>query len=265
MTPLELNFGDYIDFSVKKRFGIIVLNRTHRSNAFTIDQLEHIRDALKYCQNLNKIKGVLLTNNGKSFSTGMDLDFIDGSDHNAVKKLEGTAADICRLLYNGKPAICAVNGRAMGEGVVFLACCDYRIATKDSFFQMPEIYSGIFPGTGCTILFSKIMGIVWTKRMLMFAEKVKPETALNINLIDEIADSKEVLMKRALKKARFLSTKNQTVLNAIKLCSNHLMDKPYEEAYELEKEASAWYEHKSKEKFLIDFRKKLEKNKNANF
>lgn len=259
MSPLESKFGKYIEFSVKKRFGIIVLNRTHRANAFTIDQLEHLKDALQYCQTNHKIKGVLLTNNGNSFSTGMDLDFIDGSNHDAVKRLEGTAADICKLLYNGKPAICAVNGRTMGEGVVFLVCCDYRLATTDSFFQMPEIYSGIFPGTGCTILFSKIIGISWTKRMLMFAEKIDPETGLEINLIDEVADSKEELMKKALKKARFLSTKNQTVLNAIKLCSNHLLDKPYEEAYKLEKEVSAWYEHENKEKFLSEFRKKIEK------
>jgi len=259
MSPLKSKFGKYIEFSVKKRFGIIVLNRTHRANAFTIDQLEYLKDALQYCQTNHKIKGVLLTNNGKSFSTGMDLDFIDGSNHEAVKRLEGTAADICKLLYNGKPAICAVNGRTMGEGVVFLVCCDYRLATKESFFQMPEIYSGIFPGTGCTILFSKIIGISWTKRMLMFAEKIETETALKIDLIDEIADSKEGIMKKALKKARFLSTKNQTVLNAIKLCSNHLMDRPYGEAYELEKEASAWYEHEDKEKFISEFRKKIEK------
>lgn len=258
MSSRDPSFGDYIAFSVKKRFGVIILDRTHRANAFTIDQLEHLRNALQYCQNSDKIRGVLLTNNGDSFSTGMDLDFIEGSDHDAVKRLEGTAAEICKLLYNGKPAICAVNGRTLGEGVVFLSCCDYRIATEDSFFQMPEINSGIFPGTGCTILFSKIIGISWTKRMLMFAEKVKPKTALKINLIDEIVDSKEKLMEIALKKARFLSTKNQTVLNAIKLCSNHLMDKPYEEAYELEKEASAWYEHNDKDKFISDFRKKVE-------
>jgi hypothetical protein len=37
------------------------------------------------------------------------------------------------------------------------------------------------------------------------------------------------------------------------------MDKPYEEAYELEKEASAWYEHEDKERFLENFRKRFEK------
>jgi len=257
MRQENLDFGDYIEFSVKKRFGVICLNRIHRSNAFTINQLRNLKKAIMYCQEEKKIRGIILTNNGDSFSTGMDLDYIDGSDHDAVKELEGTAADICKLLFNGKPSICAVNGRTMGEGVVFVVCCDYRLATQDSYFQMPEIHSGIFPGTGCTILFTKILGINWAKRMLMWSEKISSEKALEIDLIDELIESEEYLMRRALEKARFLSTKNQTVLNAIKLCTNHFFDKSYEEAYELEKEASAWYEHEDKEKFIDEFRKKL--------
>jgi len=258
MSINNLDFGEYIEFSVKKRFGTITLNRVHRSNAFTIDQLRYLKKAIEYCQNNDKIRGLILTNNGASFSTGMDLDAIDGSDHAAVRDLEGTAAEICKLLFNGKPVICAINGRTMGEGVVFLVCCDYRIAVKDSFFQMPEIRSGIFPGTGCIVLFSKIIGIPWTKRMLMFGEKVSAEKALEIGLIDEIVGSKEELIEEYMKKASFLFSKNQTVLNAIKLCSNHFLDKSYKDAYEIEKIASGWYEHEDKKKFILDFRKKFE-------
>ncbi|MFO8019892.1 MAG: enoyl-CoA hydratase/isomerase family protein [Promethearchaeia archaeon] len=254
MNSTDVDFGEHILFKVDKRFGIITLNRTHRSNALTIDFLENLLKAVKYCQNTEKIRGVMLTNNGTSFSTGMDLDYIDGSDHDAVKKLEGTAAEICQILFNGKPSICAVNGRTMGEGVVFLICCDYRLATQESFFQMPEIYSGIFPGTGCTILFSKILGISWAKRLLMFSERIDAAKALDINLIDKKVESKEILMDKALNKARFLFTKNQPVLNLIKLCVNNLVDVPYREAYEIEKKASAWYEHKDKDEFLKQFR-----------
>ncbi len=257
MPSTNLDFGEYIEFSVKRRFGIITLNRVHRSNSFTIEQLKNLKKAIEHCQEDEKIRGLILTNNGTSFSTGMDLDFIDVTDHDAIKELEGIAAEICILLFNGKPAICAINGRCMGEGVVFEICCDYRIATKESFFFMPEILSGIFPGTGCIILFSKIIGIPWTKKMLMFAEKVSADKALEINLIDQIVEKEEDLMKVAMVKAKFLFPKNQTVINAIKLCSNHFVDKSYNEAYELEKEGSGWYEHDDKEQFIKDFRKKF--------
>ncbi|MHA1726965.1 MAG: enoyl-CoA hydratase/isomerase family protein [Promethearchaeota archaeon] len=257
MKSKNLDFGEYIEFKVKKRFGMIFLNRLHRANAFTIEQLRNLKKAIEYCQQEINIRGIILTNNGESFSTGMDLGFIDGSDHTAVKELESTAANICELLFNGKPVLCAVNGRTMGEGVVFLTCCDYKIATKNSFFQMPEIYSGIFPGTSCTILYSKILGINWAKKLLMFAQKVDAKKALEIGLIDEIVGSREELLERTLEMARFLSTKQQTVLNAIKLCVNHFHSISYHEAYEVEKEASAWYEHKDKAKFIRDFRAKF--------
>ncbi len=257
MSLKDLDFGEYVEFNVKKRFGIITLNRVHRSNAFTIEQLRFLKKAIEYCQYSEKIRGLILTANGTTFSTGMDLDFIDGSDHTAVKDLERTAAEICMLLFNGKPAIAAINGRCLGEGVVFLLCCDYKICVKDTYFQYPEIFSGIFPGTGCIVLMTRIIGIPWTKRMLMLAEKISSEKALEIGLIDQIVESQEDLMEAALDKAKFLFPKNQTVLNAIKLCSNHLIDKSYHKAYELEKEASGWFEYNNKYKFISDFREKL--------
>jgi len=259
IMPLDnYDFGDYLEFKIKKRFGIITLNRVHRSNAFSIEQLEHLKNAVLYCQNNENVRGIILTNNGTSFSTGMDLGAIDGSDHSAVKYLESTAATICKLLYNGKPVICGVNGRTLGEGVVFMTCCDYRIATKESFFQMPEIYSGIFPGTGCILLFTKILGIPWTKKLLMFSEKVPAKKALEIGLIDQIVDSKEDLIKETMKRASFLFTKQQTVLNAIKLCSNHLIDRSFKDGYELEKLGSAWYEYKDSSDYLQKFKHKFD-------
>jgi len=258
MSLKNLQFGEYIDFTVKNRFGIITLNRVHRANAFDINQFENLKKAIKYCQEEEKIRGLILTNNGTSFSTGVDLGTIDGSDHIAVKYLEETAAEICKLIYNGKPAICAINGRTMGEGVVFSVCCDYRIATKESSFQMPEIFSGIFTGTGCLVIFSKILGISYTKKMCMFAERLGAKVALKMGLIDKIVNKKEDLMKSAFDKAKFLSTKNQTVLNAIKICTNHLSHKAYHVAYHKEKEASSWYEYPNKVEFIENLKKKFE-------
>ncbi|NVM19314.1 MAG: enoyl-CoA hydratase/isomerase family protein [Candidatus Lokiarchaeota archaeon] len=257
MSSENKEFGDFIEFSIKKRFGIIKLNRIHRGNAITTYMAKNLKKALELCQNSDKIRGIILTGNGSSFTTGMDIDEIGGSDHKAVKEYEKTAASIQELIYYGKPTICAINGKAMGDGVAYALCSDYRIAVKDCYFMMPEINIGVFPGTGIIVLMSRVIGIPWTKKILMFAEKISSEKALEIGLIDQIVEKREELMKITLDKAKFLFTKNQTVLNAIKLCSNHLADKSYNEAYELEKIGSAWYEYGDKEKYINDFRKKL--------
>jgi enoyl-CoA hydratase/carnithine racemase len=252
------DFGDFIEFSVRKRFGIIKLNRAHRANALTLEMAKNLKNAIELCQNDERIRGILLTGNGTTFTTGLDMDSIDPSDHNAVKDYEKTAVDIASLLFNGKPTICAVNGRSMGDGVAYCLCSDYRIAVTESFFMMPEIKSGIFPGAGTIVLMTRVLGIPWTKRILMFAEKINAEKALDIGLVDQLVDTREDLMDTALEKAKFLFTKNQFVLNGIKLCSNHLSDKSYTEAYALEKEfLAAWVENRNKEQFLIEFRNKF--------
>jgi enoyl-CoA hydratase/carnithine racemase len=257
MSSKNLRFGEYIDFAINKRFGIIKLNRIHRGNAITTEMAKNLRKVIEYCQNSEKIKGIILTGNGTSFTTGMDIDEISGSDHIAVKEYEDTAKSIQDLLYYGKPVICAINGKALGDGVAYALCSDYRITIRESFFMMPEINLGIFPGTGIIVLMTRVIGIPWTKKILMFAEKISTEKALEIGLIDKIVEDKEELMKVALDKAKFLFTKNQTVMNAIKLCANHLADKSYNEAYELEKIGSAWYEHEEKDQYIKDFRKKF--------
>ncbi|MFW9818084.1 MAG: enoyl-CoA hydratase/isomerase family protein [Candidatus Thorarchaeota archaeon] len=255
---VEINqFGENIEFSIKKKFGIISLNRIHRGNALTIKMVKNMKKAIEFCQNSEKIRGIILTGNGDSFTTGMDIDEIDGSNHAAVKEYEKTAATIQELLYYGKPIICAINGKAMGDGVAYALCSDYRLAVKNSFFMMPEINLGVFPGTGIIVLMTRIIGIPWTKKILMFAERISAEQALKIGLIDQIVKDKEELMKVTLDKVKFLFTKNQTVLNAIKLCSNHLADKPYNEAYDLEKIGSAWYEYDDKNQYIKDFREKF--------
>jgi enoyl-CoA hydratase/carnithine racemase len=257
MEKNQQYFGKNIEFSIKRRIAIIKLNRTHRSNSFTIPFLTDLENALDFCQHHEKVKVIILTAYGTSFSTGMDLGEITKYDYKDVKELERRAASICKILYNGKPVICAINGRTLGEGVVFLTCCDYRIAVQGSFFQMPEINSAIFPGTGCITLFSKIIGISWTKKMLMFAERVDTQKAFSIGLIDEIVDDK-ILLTAAIEKAKFLSTKNQTVLNAIKILTNHLHNRKVSEAYKLEKIGSDWYRFPEKAKFLAELKENFE-------
>ncbi|MHA1803118.1 MAG: enoyl-CoA hydratase/isomerase family protein, partial [Promethearchaeota archaeon] len=151
--------------------------------------------------------------------------------------------------------------KAMGDGVAYSLCTDYRIAVRDSYFQMPEILISVFPGGRTVALMAKIIGIPWTKRILMFAEKIPAEIALQIGLIDEVVENKEDLMKSALNKAKFISNKNKFVLDLIKLCSNQFLDKSYARAYEFEREAlTNWLMAKNREDFLNNFKEKILKS-----
>ena len=64
MTTNNVDFGEFIEFSISKRFGIIKLNRVHRANALTIDMTKNLKKAIQYCQKNEKFRGILLTGNG---------------------------------------------------------------------------------------------------------------------------------------------------------------------------------------------------------
>lgn len=256
MLDNEVNFGQYIEFKVKNRIGIITLNKTERSNAFDVEQLKNYKKALLYCQNNKRIRAIILTANGKNFSTGIDVASASGKDISVAKNLERLLAEVVRILLNGKPVIAAINGRALGGGLEIPLFCDYRVALNEGYYQMPEILINVFPGTGCITQMVRTIGPLLTKKILMWGEKITPEQALNIGLIDKLVETKEKLMEVAMEKAKFLASRNQAVINGIRLCANHIWEKSYDEAYKMENYCSNWFEI-GKEDFISKFKEKF--------
>ena len=46
MSSENIDFGDFIEFSIKKKFGIIRLNRVHRGNAITTEMVKNLKNPL---------------------------------------------------------------------------------------------------------------------------------------------------------------------------------------------------------------------------
>ena len=89
----------------------------------------------------------------------------------------------------------------------------------------------------------------------MWGEKITPEQALEMGLIDKLVNTQEELMVVAMEKAKFLASRNQAVINAIRLCANNVWEKSYDDAYEMENFCSNWFEI-GKEDFVSEFKKK---------
>ncbi len=257
MPETDNKFGPYIEFKAKNRVGIITFNKIERSNAFDIPQLRNFKKALNYCQNNKRIRVIILTGKGKSFTTGMDIKSIDperSREYPDAKVLEETFSEIVRILLYGKPVIAAINGRTIGGGVEMAIFCDYRVGLNEGYYQMAEILINVFPGTGCITMMVRTIGLLWTKKLLMWGDKLSPQQALDIGIIDELVETREDLMDIAIKRARFLVSRNQAVINAIRLCANHIWEKSYDEAYKMEHYSSNWFEHE-RGKFIDDFKR----------
>jgi enoyl-CoA hydratase/carnithine racemase len=249
-------FGEYLEVERRGRIGVIKMTRDFRGNSVDLDQLANIEAALDCIAECDRVRSVLLTNAGSSFCTGIDVSFdafttAEGFiDTDLVKEVEVVGSRVCKKLINGKPVIAAANGKCLGLGLVLLSCCDYRIATRGGYFSIPDMQLGIFPGASCISVLTRMLGPILARRIVLWGAKFEAEEALELGLVDQLADGREDLLSKARSKARFLATKNEGLIRAVKTLLNRLPGEDLDAAHRTEQRFFRAFVDRGKENVL---------------
>jgi enoyl-CoA hydratase/carnithine racemase len=90
-----------------------------------------------------------------------------------------------------------VHGVALGWGTEYLITCDYRIATEQAIFGLPETGLGIVPGAGGSSELWSLIGVPQTLRLGMTGERISAAEALRIGLVQEVVPDLDAAMERA--------------------------------------------------------------------
>lgn len=133
-----------------------------------------------------------------------------------------------------------VAGVALGWGTEYLLCCDYRIGAPGAVFGLPETGLGILPGAGGTGELWAHIGVAHTLRLGMTGERIGPDEAMRLGLIQECAESSEAAMARALELGNLAALRSPSALAAFKRAVLSCVGAPGEARTELEADA---YEH----------------------
>jgi enoyl-CoA hydratase/carnithine racemase len=112
--------------------------------------------------------------------------------------------------------VVVVDGLALGWGTEFMIAADYRIATPNARFALPETGIGILPGAGGTSELSRIIGPPQALRLGMTGEQIDAHEALRIGLVDELAPSAEAAQERAMALAGMAAKRSPTAVGAFK-------------------------------------------------
>ncbi len=112
--------------------------------------------------------------------------------------------------------VAVVGGMALGWGTEFLLTADYRVATPEAVFALPETGLGIVPGAGGTAELWATIGPAQALRLGMTGEKIDAAEALRIGLVQEIQPDIDAALARAHALAEMAARRSPTAIAAFK-------------------------------------------------
>ena len=156
--------GSLVRVRVEGPSGTIVLNRPEKGNAISRHLVDDLLQAFSDLHQERKVRAVILTGAGDSFSHGMDLEEIHAAreSEDPFAKWHDDAQQFQQLLDTmlrfPKPIIAAVHGPAHGSGVGLVLAADIAIGSREATLSLPEPRRGLVAGLVAPLLVFRVGG-----------------------------------------------------------------------------------------------------------
>jgi len=226
-----------IDVAISDRIAVVTLNHP-KVNAQTTEMLEALTAAFDGFNDSKDVRVVVLTGAGTVFSAGADL-------KNRIKtgtepgKRWGHLRRVREMFYSvmecEKPVIAAVNGPALGAGMVLASSCDIMIASETANFGLPEIDVGLMGGARHAM---EIFGRSLTRRMIFTGYRVPASELYRLGII-EACTSPEELMPTAMAMAREIAKKSTYAIRMAKRTVGTIGNLSVRDGYRFEQNMTA--------------------------
>jgi len=203
-------------YETKENVAVIKLNRPRVLNAMNKQLWLDFRQALHAARDDAAIKVVVITGEGRAFSTGADLKDSKGRSQAAYREYLTYLQEISReLIRFPKPTIAAVNGYALGSGYELSLACDIRIAAESAQFGSPEARVSSSITGGALRLLQDIVGLGKAKELLFTCEYIDGKEAERIRLANKTVPDAQ-LMTETLTMAQKIAENSTFSINLIK-------------------------------------------------
>ncbi len=176
----------------------ITINRPDKLNALNKEVITELSTALDEVYNNPEIRSAIITGAGpKAFVAGADITEFLTLDAAGGKELarKGQELVFSKIENAPKPIVAAVNGFALGGGCELAMACHFRLAGENAKFGQPEVNLGLIPGYGGTQRLTQLVGKGRAMEMLMSANMIDANTALQVGLVNYVVPAEELLVK----------------------------------------------------------------------
>ncbi len=212
----------YIVEEISEKEGIawITLNRPDRKNALSRAMMAELVDSLKTLTENDKIRCIVTTGAGDSYSSGLDLYDLQAAWKRKRRSREGgSTREIVTLLRNcPQITVAAVNGYCLGGGLVLVNGHDLAIAADTAKIGMPEVIRGSYGATATPTLFHS--GIPFKKAFYiqLTGENMSGVEAERIGLVSRVVPDKD-LIPFVKDFARKIASRNPVTLEHAKIAA----------------------------------------------
>lgn len=176
----------------------LIMDAPGKHNLLTGEVMSEFDHTLDVAAADSTIKAVVIIS-GKpdTFVSGADLhEIIKFTDETQSLDLSSRGQAIFNKMANfPKPIVAAINGACLGGGLELVLCCDKRIATSAEITQLglPEVRLGLIPGLGGTQRLPRLIGVRSAVELILSAETVSAEKALELGILDDVVNPDELL------------------------------------------------------------------------
>ena len=200
-------FPAFLELSRAGFVATITLNRPARHNAWHPAMAADLEAMVGALAGDDGVRVIVITGAGPSFCAGLDMDYLREVREGLalpVRERAPCEGDFAQkysyLMGVPKPVVCAINGAALGIGLVLALFCDFRWASAGARLSTMFSRRGLIPEHGMTWLLPRIVGLPQAMELMMTGRMVDANEARQLGLVnDVIADDgfREEVARRA--------------------------------------------------------------------
>jgi enoyl-CoA hydratase/carnithine racemase len=183
-SPVEVSFsGPRAD---------IKLRRPDVLNAMDFEVFDGLGAAADSLSSNEDVHVVVVTGEGRSFSSGIDLSAIGSVDGAMEETIARAQSGFRKIAALPMPTIASVQGHAYGAGLQLALACDLRVVANDAKLGLLEARYGLIPDLCGSTRLPQLVGAGRAKKMIWLAERIDGAEAERIGLAEVVVPPEEL-------------------------------------------------------------------------
>lgn len=218
-VPFKVND---LDNGVKE----FLLNRPEKRNALSKLLVAQFEEAIKQVNSTNDTRVIVI----RSSKPGMFCAGADLRERMGMTQLESVnfVKTLRRLFHEFSqihcPTISLVDGATLGGGLELALSSDIRVATEQAIIGLPETSLAIIPGAGGTQTLPRIVGEAVAKELIFTADKISPERALNLGIVNYVEKDYDSAYQKVLEISKKICVNGPIGVRMAKMAISKGMD-----------------------------------------